>query len=285
MSRLREEMVRQMQLRRFSASTQKSYLHAVKGLAEHFRKSPEKIDGRKLQDYILFLMTERKLGWSTVNVITSALKFFYGEVLGRKEPTLAIPPRKTPRRLPQILSVEELIRLFDNSHHQKHRTLLMTTYAAGLRVSEVIRLKVTDIDSDRMMIRVASGKGDKDRYTILSRRALEELRSYWKVFRPPLWLFPGRELNRPISNSTARCVFMTAKHKAGIRKCGGIHMLRHSFATHLLEAGVDVRTIQLLMGHASIVSTVRYLHVTRKNLDATESPLDLLDVPNGRPLQ
>ncbi|MDA2934537.1 site-specific integrase [Acidobacteria bacterium AH-259-D05] len=274
---LREQMIREMRLRRLCQSTQKSYLRAVAGLAKHYRQAPDQIDAQKLKDYVLLLMTEKKLNWSTVNVATAGLRFFYAVTLGRKDLALTIPPRRHPSRLPEILSSEELLRLFAVVDRPKHRTILLTTYAAGLRVSEVVQLKVTHIDSHRMMIRVEAGKGDKDRYTILSNRLLVELRSYWKTVRSALWLFPGQKPGTHLGESSARRVFTMAKYKAGIQKKGGIHMLRHSFATHLLEAGVDIRTIQLLMGHSSIISTIRYLQVTRKNLASTQSPLDLLD--------
>ena len=278
MGALRERMIREMQLRRFAAATQKAYLEAVVGLAKHFRLSPDRIDPQQVQDYVLFLMNERKLCWSTVNVITAGLRFFYTQTLLQVDRVPLLPPRRTPRWLPEILSADELQRLFAGTDNRKHRTLLMTTYAGGLRVSEVVRLKITDLDSQRQMIRIARGKGDKDRYTILTARLLAELRAYWKECRPPTWLFPGRDPQQPLGHSSARAVFMQAKAVAGIRKKGGIHMLRHSFATHLLEAGVDLRTIQLLMGHASIVSTVRYLQLTRKTLGNTPSLLDLLDL-------
>lgn len=275
---LRDRMIRDMQLRRFSGSTQATYLREVAGLAKYFHQSPDRIDRHLLQDYILFLLTERKLAWSSVNVVTAALRFFYTVTLDRRDLALAIPPRKTPRYLPEVLSGVELQRLF-TIENPKHRALLMTTYAAGLRVSEVVRLRVTDIDSHRMMVRVEEGKGEKDRYTILSQRLLQELRTYWKIYRPYPWLFPGQKPSSPIGPRTAQRVFTEAKTRAAIRKSGGIHLLRHSFATHLLEAGVDIRTIQLLMGHSSIVSTVRYLQLTRKTLDSAQSPLDLLDLP------
>jgi site-specific recombinase XerD len=275
---LRDSMIRELQLRRFAPATQKAYLEAVTGLAKHFMTAPDQLDARKVQDYILFLMNERKLQWSTVNVIAAGLRFFYTQVLRRADQVPLLPPRRTPRWLPEILSADELQRLFAGTENPKHRVLLMTTYAGGLRVSEVVRLQVTDIDSQRMMIRVARGKGDKDRYTVLSPRLLAELRAYWKADRPPTWLFPGQNLDQPVGDSTARAVFMQAKSRAGIRKRGGIHILRHSFATHLLEAGVDLRTIQLLLGHASITSTAHYLQLTRKTLEATQSPLDLLDL-------
>jgi site-specific recombinase XerD len=195
---------------------------------------------------------------------------------------LDIPARKKDNRLPEILSTEELERLFTALSNQKHRALLMTTYAAGLRVSEVVSLKVGDIDSKRMMIRVQQGKGRKDRYTVLSQRLLKELRTYWRVYRPSVWLFfSGKEYIRPLSISSAQRVYNYAKEKAGIQKGKGIHTLRHCFATHLLEAGVDLRTIQTLMGHCSILTTMVYLQVTRKHLSCVQSPLDLIEVPQN----
>ncbi len=271
------------QLRRFARSTQETYLREVERMAQHVHQPLDSIDQHQLQDYILFLLTERQLAWSSVNVIVAALRFFYTVTLNRRDLALAIPPRKTPQQLPEILSEQELRRLFD-LENPKHRVLLMTTYAAGLRVSEVARLKVTDIDSHRMMIRVENGKGGKDRYTILSQRLLPELRAYWKIHRPSRWLFPGQKPGEPIGPRTAEKVFREAKTRAAIRKSGGIHLLRHSFATHLLEAGVDIRTIQLLLGHSSIVSTARYLQLTRKTLDSCQSPLDLLNLPEAKGL-
>jgi site-specific recombinase XerD len=180
--------------------------------------------------------------------------------------------------LPEIYSAQELQGLFAAAPPGKPRALLMTTYGGGLRVSEVVRLEVTDIDSQRRMIRVARGKRDKDRYTLLSARLLDELRAYWKIDRPRPWLFPGRNPQRPMDENTVREIFNRAKAKAGIHKGGSIHVLRHSFATHLLEAHVDLRTIQILMGHSSITCTAYYLHLTRKTLDKTQNPLDLLDL-------
>ena len=275
---LRERMIREMLLRRFSASTQKSYLNAVTGLAKHFWRSPDQLNAQQVQDYLLFLITQRKLAWSTVKVAASGLRFFFSAILARHDITAAIPPSRTSRLLPEILSAEEVLSLLQAADSRKERTLLMTGYGGGLRVSELVHLQVPDLDSRRMMIRVRQGKGNRDRYTLLSVRLLDELRAYWKEYRPALWLFPARDPRRPITARTARRIFMEAKQRAGIRKKGGIHMLRHSFATHLLEAGVDLRTIQILMGHSSIRSTVRYLHLTRKTLDNTRSPLDLLDL-------
>ncbi len=275
---LRDRMIRELRLRRYAAPTQKAYLEAVKGLAKHYWVAPDQLSAEQVQDYLLHLMTERALQWNTINTIASGLKFFYSQTLKRPEVALAIPARRTPRWLPEILSAEELQRLFAAAPSGKPRALLMTTYGGGLRVSEVVRLQVTDIDSQRRMIRVARGKRDKDRYTLLSERLLVELRAYWQSERPRPWLFPGRNPEQPMDGNTARVIFNKAKTQAKIHKGGSIHLLRHCFATHLLEAGVDLRTIQILMGHSSITSTVYYLHLTRKTLDKTQNPLDLLDL-------
>ena len=223
------------------------------------------------------MLTERHLNPATVNVLSAGLRFFFVETLGRPEVVRTIPPRKTRRSLPNILSTREIERLLTVTSNIKHRTILMTTYAAGLRRSEVARLRVTDIDSSRMMIYVRKGKGEKDRYTILSERLLRALRTYWRWRRPSGWLFPGAQPDRPISGRMLGHIYGRARKGAGITKEGGIHILRHSFATHLLEAGVDLRTIQILMGHRSLTATMRYLHLTRKKLDATPSLLDALD--------
>jgi len=283
MGALRDRMIREMQLRRFVPGTQEAYVHAVEGLAVHYGRSPDGIRSDEVKDYVHYLLQERGLNWSTVNVAASGIRFFYSKVLGRDDVGRAIPPRRTPKRLPEILSGEEIVRLFEAAENPKHRAMLMTAYAAGLRVSELIRLRVADIDSSRMMIRVRSGKREKDRYTILSRRLLEELRAYWRISHPAHWLFPGAPPGRPISRSTAGKIYRQARDRAGIRKRGGIHTLRHCFATHLLEAGVDIRTIQVLMGHSSIRTTIGYFQMTRKQLDATPSLLDLLDIPKTWP--
>jgi integrase/recombinase XerD len=275
---LRDQMIREMRLRRYAPLTQKAYLEAVVGLTKHFRIAPDQLSARQVQDYLLYLMMERKLHWNTVNTICSGLTFFYSQTLKREDIAAAMPLRRTPRQLPEILSAGELQALFAAADNRQDRALLMTTYGGGLRVSEVVKLRPGDIDSQRMMIRVVAGKRAKDRYTLLSVRLLEELRAYWLAYRPQTWLFPSRRAELPFNDDKARTVFNRAKAKAGIRKAGSIHLLRHCFATHLLEAGVDLRTIQILMGHSSINSTVWYLHLTRKFLGATQNPLDLLDL-------
>jgi len=275
-------MIRDMELRNFSPTTQRGYLRAVTGLAEYYHRSPDRISTEEIQDYVVYLLSERKVAVGTCHAIITALRFFYIVTLEQNGASVTIPQIKRETRLPEILGFEQLERVFAAPRNPKHRVLLMTAYSGGLRVSELVRLKVTDIHSDRMMIRVEQGKGKKDRYTLLSKRLLSELRAYWKIKRPPVWLFPGIHLHKPGCARMAQKAYAKAVAKAGITRKGGIHTLRHCFATHLLEAGEDIRTIQLLMGHSSILTTVRYLQVTSKTLQGTRSPLDLLAVPSGR---
>lgn len=282
MSELRKRMIRDMELRNFSPTTQRGYLRAVTGLAEYYHRSPDRISTEEIQDYVVYLLSERKVAVGTCHAIITALRFFYIVTLEQNGASVTIPQIKRETRLPEILGSEQLERVFAAPRNLKHRVLLMTAYGGGLRVSELVHLKVTDIHSDRMMIRVEQGKGKKDRYTLLSKRLLGELRSYWEIKRPPVWLFPGIHLHKPGCARMAQKAYAKAVAKAGITRKGGIHTLRHCFATHLLEAGEDIRTIQLLMGHSSILTTVRYLQVTSKTLQGTQSPLDLLAVPSGR---
>ena len=282
MTPLRQKMINEMKLRGFSVRTQQSYVDAVAGLAKFFNQSPDRLNKEKLRAYLLHLMEERNLSWSSCNVAVSAFRFLYGETLGDDSMRLAIPPRKKVDQLPEILSAEELEDLFASAANPKHRMLLMTTYAGGLRVSEVVKLKIKDIHSERMLIRVDQGKGKKDRYTILSERLLKELRIYWTMYRPRLWLFPSKDPSKPMHIGTAQKIYYTAKKRAKIKRGRGIHTLRHCFATHMLEAGEDVRTIQMLMGHSSILTTMVYLQVTRKKLEKTKSLLDLLVPANSK---
>lgn len=281
MSPLREKMLRDLTIRMFAPATKESYLRAVSGLAKYYMIRPDKLTEEQLLDYIHFLSVDRKLSCSSINVATAGLRFFYRETLGRNDMALAIPPRKNPKKLPEILSHDELKRLFASVGSQKHRAMLMTAYSGGLRISEVIHLRVRDIDSGRMAIRVEGGKGGKDRYTILSQRLLAELRGYWREYRPKDLLFPSPTKDGPLDRATPDRVFNAAKNKAGIVKNVSFHSLRHTFATNLLESGVDIRTIQILLGHSSITSTAIYLHVARKDVNAVKSPLDLIDMPDG----
>ena len=278
MGELRTRMDNDMLLRGMAEKTREAYLGAVARMVKFYRRLPEQISEQEVQAYLLHMMQEEKLSWSTCNIAAHALRFLYHTTLGRDRTQFCIPSAKQPSRLPEILSQEEIVRLFEATPNPKHRALLMTTYAAGLRVSEVVNLKVTNIDSDRMSLRVEQGKGAKDRYTLLSPRLLEELRSYWRRDRPAVWLFPSRT-GRPLDVSAAQKIYYTAKLRARITKRGGIHGLRHAFATHSLEAGTDVHTIQRLLGHGHISSTMRYFHLAHPTLMANRSPLDLLDLP------
>jgi site-specific recombinase XerD len=275
-------MIRDMQLRNFSPATQQGYLRAVAGLAKYYHRSPDVIAPEEIQDYIVYLLSKRKLAVGSCHAMITGLRFFYTITLKQDGASVQIPQIKKVTRLPEILSTKELERLFATARNLKHRLLLMTAYGGGLRVSELVHLKVTDIHSDRMMIRVEQGKGKKDRYTLLSKRLLGELRSYWQIMRPAVWLFPGIKRHKPLCARMAQHVYTQTVGRAGITRKGGIHTLRHCFATHLMEAGIDVRTIQLLMGHSSILTTVRYMQVTSKTLQGTQSPLDLLAVDSVR---
>ena len=277
MGALRDQMDADLVVRGMAVRTREAYLGAVAQLAKYYRRRPDRISEREIGRYLLYLIEERKLSWSTCNIAKQGLKFFYRVTLKRSESQFEIPRSRTRQKLPEILSQEEVARLIEQTANLKHRTILMTTYATGLRLNEVCHLRLSDIDSDRMTIRVEQGKGGKDRYTLLSPRLLAELRRYWVVYRPTQWLFTRRQGTGPIADGTLQRLYNTAKKRAGIAKTGGIHALRHAFATHLLEAGVDVHTIQRLMGHGHISTTQRYFHLARKHLTGTTSPLELLD--------
>ncbi len=273
---LRTRMEHDLVVRGRSEHTRRAYVRVVADLARYYRRSPDQLTESDVQQYVRYLIEERKLAWASCRQAAGALRFFYEVTLGRQRSEFSIPLPKGARRLPRILSREEVKRLLDAVQNLKHRVLLMATYAAGLRVSEVVRVRVTDIDSQRMLIRVEQGKGKKDRYTLLSARLLVELRRYYRVYRPTEWLFTDRRRPTPMDPCSASRIYQAAKKRAGIHKVGGIHMLRHAFATHLLESGTDVVTIQRLLGHARVETTAHYLHVTQQALAARVSPLDEL---------
>lgn len=274
MGALRTRMIEEMRLRNFAMRTQKSYVAAMVGLVKHYRKSPDQLGAEEVRSYLLHL-EDRGLSPSSCNVAISGLRFFYQKTLGWEEPRLFVAPRKRVWRLPEVLSPGEVHRVLNAAATLRDRCLLMTTYSGGLRVSEVVKLKLTDIDRERMTIRVEQGKGHKDRYTILSPRLLKALEQYWRQYRPASWLFPNRKGDH-LSISFAQRIYNQAKQNSAIRKGQGIHVLRHCFATHLLEEGVDLRTIQTLLGHNSILTTQRYLQIRQHKLTRTLSPLDLL---------
>jgi len=281
MTPLRRRMIDAMLLRGFAPRTREAYCDAVIALAKHYDRSPDVLSAEQLQNYLLHLITEKKLAYASVNQAACAFRFIFGTVLRWPEVRFDIPMAKVPKRLPQILSREEVVRLIESAATLRGRMLLTTTYAAGLRVSEVCALQLADIESapDRMCLKVRQGKGGQDRYTLLSPRLLDQLRQYWHDQRPRLWLFPNRSGTAPIDSCTAQRIYCAARDAAGIAREGGIHTLRHGFATHLLEAGVDLPTIQRLLGHSHISTTMRYLHLARSHLTGTTSPLELLDPP------
>ena len=274
MGELRDQMEMDMKLRRFSPKTIACYLACMKGVAKHFRKSPAELGDEEIRAYLYYLMEERKASQSVVVQTYSALKFFFEKTLQKQWNAFRIPRCKQRRKLPGVLAREEVESILSATKNLKHRAILMTIYSAGLRVGEVTRLKVSDIDSRRMMIRVNEGKGLKDRYTLLGERTLEMLRRYWKVYRPLEWLFPGRNASEPVSISAIQRVFKTSLEKAGIKKKASVHTLRHCFATHLLESGTDLYYIQRLLGHKSAGTTSVYLHITGKDIGKIKSPID-----------
>ena len=278
MSELRQKMIKMMKLRNLGKTSQRSYLAAVTGLAKYHRKSPDEITKEMMEDYLLYLLSEKKRAPEGVAVVVSGLRFFCKHVLGDEERSPNYGTRRV-RKLPTVLTQEEVWRIINAPKNMKHRLLLMTTYSAGLRAGEVIKLKPEHIDSKRMLIKVEEGKGGKDRYTLLSKMLLKELRHYYKKFRPKTYLFPSAYKGRGfLTYETVRSTYEDARNKAGVNKGPGIHTLRHSFATHLLEAGYDLRKIQILMGHKSLTTTMIYLHVSRETLSKIKSPLDLFEL-------
>jgi site-specific recombinase XerD len=278
MTPLRNKMIRELELHRKAPGTIKQYVAAVAELAGHYNRSPDLIAIEEVRDFIHHLITERKIAFSTCNTRLAGIRFFYQQVLRQDDFPLRVPAKRSGR-LPEPFSRGEIARLLDATTNPKHRVLLMTTYGGGLRVAELVHLKPRDIHSERMLIRVNQGKGRKDRYTLLSPRLLEELRAYWREYRPKEWLFPGENGSGPMPTGTAQKLFYRAKERARIQHGHGIHSLRHSFATHLMEAGVDLPTIQRLMGHNHLSTTAKYLHVTSQHLGSICSPLELLRLP------
>jgi integrase/recombinase XerD len=279
MTPLRQRMIAAMQIRNFTANTQAAYLQQIALLARYYHQSPEALGPQQIQAYQLYLTNERKLAPGSLCTIAAALRFLYHVTLKRDWARDDIPIPKKPLKLPVILSPEEVEHFLECIGSLKHRTLLTVAYAAGLRVSEATHLKVTDIDSQRMVIRVEQGKCQKDRYVMLSPRLLEELRAYWKRARPKQWLFPGDIPGHPITRYAVAQACDKARRLSGIDKPITPHSMRHAFATHLLEAGTDVRRIQLLLGHRSLATTSHYLKVATSSVCATVSPFDLLPRP------
>jgi integrase/recombinase XerD len=279
---LRRRMIEDMQVRNLSPVTQRCYVHAVAKFARHFNRSPDRLTLAEIRAYQIHLTTTG-ISWAGFNVAVCALRFFYGVTLGRTAMVERIPYARKHRQLPVILSADEMARFFAAVPSLKHRTALMTAYAAGLRVSEVVRLKLADIDSSRMLIRVEQGKGGRDRYIMLSPQLLGVLRAYWRETRPPHWLFPGQDESRSLDASVLQWACRNARVAAGLGKPVTVHTLRHSFATHLLEAGTDIRIIQVLLGHRDLSTTARYTQVAATTIGNTTSPFDRLKLEEADP--
>jgi integrase/recombinase XerD len=280
MTPLRRRMIDDMTLRNLSPGTIRAYVRCVADFARHFHASPEHLGAEQIRCFMLHLVQERRVSLGHANVYRSALRFLYKVTLGRDLTLDSIVGVRQSHRLPVVLSAEEVARFLAAVPNLKHRALLTTAYAGGLRVSEVTRLRAEDIDSQRMVIRVQQAKGRKDRYVMLSPRLLEVLRAYWKVVRPRAYLFPGARPDRPMNVDSVRRVCREARQYAGLGKRITTHTLRHSFATHLLEAGTDLRTIQVLLGHRSLDSTARYTHIATAALPSIRSPFEQLRPPS-----
>jgi len=276
MGMFRDAMERAMALRGFAPKTRSAYLSWVRRLIQFCRVVPDQLTNGHVRAYLLHLTQERKLAFSTFNQALNAARFFFLEVLKRPFVVEGLRYQRPPRRLPVVMNDEEVSRLLAAAVSLRDRALLETGYATGMRVGEVTRLLITDLDSGRMAIRVDQGKGRKDRYVMLSQSLLETLRAYWRESKPKVFLFPGLGGKKPLCVSAAQKAFDRARLQAGIKKPVSFHTLRHSFATHLIENGTSVRTVQALLGHRSLQTTQRYLHLAQNYLHQTTSPLDRL---------
>jgi integrase/recombinase XerD len=275
MSPLRRRMIDDMTIRNLSPATQRSYLHAVTKFSRYFGRSPEQLDLEDVRAFQVHLVATG-ISWPALNQTVCALRFFYGVTLGHAEIPERIPYAREPRKLPVVLSADEVVRFLEAVPSLKTRAALTTAYAAGLRASEAVGIRLADIDAGRMVIRVEHGKGGKDRYVMLSVQVLGILRTYWRLARPTHWLFPGRDKSKPIDVQVLHAACRSACAAAGLAKRVTVHTLRHSFATHLLESGTDIRIIQVLLGHSNLSSTARYTQVSNGLIRRTESPLDRL---------
>jgi integrase/recombinase XerD len=277
MGKLHDQMKRDMEIGHLSRRTQDCYLVWMRNFVRHFAVSPEKLGEEEIKTYLHHLIVEKKASQSAVSQAYSSLKFFYTTTLKRDWMSYRMPRVKKQKRLPVVFSSGEVEAIISAVKNLKHRALFMTIYSGGLRISEAVHLKVSDIDSRRMVIRVRQGKGSSDRYTMLAQRTLDELRDYWKWCHPVDWLFPGKDRLVPLSVSSVQKAFKDVLARSGVTKAGSVHTLRHSFATHLLEGGTDLYHIQRLLGHSSPKTTAVYLHLTRRDLGRIVNPLDMLD--------
>jgi integrase/recombinase XerD len=282
MTHLRKMMLEELQRRNYAQSSADAYIHALKEFAKYYHRPPDQLGPKEISQFQLHLLRDRKLSAQTVKQHIAALRFFFNLTLKRRYPPSDFRYPKTPQRLPVILSQDEVRAMIDAATSLLHRTLLMTLYSTGMRRAEITRLKVNDIDSRRMVVHIKQGKGGKDRDVPLSPKLLETLREYWRWKKPMEYLFPGEaKQGSKGDHLTPKAVYYACKgaaRRAGIQKKVGPHTLRHSFATHMLESGADLRTIQLLLGHSDIRHTTVYLHLSRRHLNACPNPLDELPV-------
>ena len=278
MSALRQRLIEDLQVRNYSPRTVEAYVAAVVKLTKHFMRAPDQLTNEELRAFQVHLLSV-KTSWSQFNQIVCGLRFFYGTTLGRSEVVETLPYGKRPKVLPVVLSMEEVAQLLAAAKPGRERMLLETAYGCGLRISELLGLQVTDIDASRMVVTVRHGKGAKDRQVPLSARLLSALRRWWSTHRHPRWLFPGKTLARPLSDGMVQRIAGRVVTRAGLRKKATLHTLRHSYATHLLEAGVDVVTLQKLLGHSDLSTTARYLHLSTRQMQKLPNVLDLLGLP------
>jgi integrase/recombinase XerD len=276
MTPLRQRMIEDMGVRNISRVTQYHYIRQVANFAKYFGKSPEVLGPEEIRAYQVYLVEVKHASWGTLNQCVCALRFLYRKTLKKDWAVEQIPYARRAKTLPVVLSRAEVFQFLQSITNIKYRTIFITAYAAGLRISEVIHLRVGDIDSQRMMLRINQGKGRKDRFVMLSLKLLFILRAYFKAVRPSGWFFPARNPDRPLSASTVQQACKKARTASGLHKAVTVRALRHSFATHLLDDGTDLRTIQLLLGHKRLDTTQRYTHVSVKTVCATASPLDSL---------
>jgi site-specific recombinase XerD len=280
MTPLRQRMLEDMQVRNLAPATQRQYIHYVAGLARYFRISPEQLDLEDIRQYMLYLVNDRKLAPESINTFVTAVKFLYLTTLEMPWGDEQFPRVRRPHKLPIVLSQEEVVQFFDHIPSLKYRAVLMTCYGAGVRIAEAVSLKVSDVDSKRMLLRIEQGKGGKDRYAMLSPRLLQVLRIWWRAARPQHWLFPGWRTERHLCPSSIQTACRESSLACGLRKKVTAHTLRHSFATHLLENGTDIRVIQVLLGHSRIDTTAHYTAVSPQVVSHTLSPLDTLHREN-----
>jgi len=274
MGALGQRMKSQMQLKGLSPRTIQVYLQQMSQFVEYVGHSPERTDAEEIRSYLHYLLTERQACQSTMSQAYSALRLFYEQILGKTWEERTIPRSKQHRKLPVVLSPEEIERVFAVTRRLTYRALFMAMYSGGLRVAEACNLQASDIDSQRMLILVRDGKGQRSRFTLLSKRALETLREHWRHTRPETWLFPGRRVEGPVSTACVQRIFKRSVQAAGVKQAATPHSLRHSFATHLLEAGVSLHHIQRLLGHRQLTTTAVYLHVTNGHLSRIPNPMD-----------